>query len=113
ADVLELVAERLADAHPLAGEPDAEAADLVVPVRVVAGHAGGGRDAVGHAVDAQLRPALAPQIGRRLYAVDRADHVRELFDSLGDAAVQFAGTVDLVGRGTFCGGAANPTRCVE
>ena len=80
---------------------------------VVAGHAGGGRDAVGHAVDAQLRPALAPQIGRRLDAVDRADHVRELFDSLGDAAVQFAGAVDLVGRGALCGGAANPARRVE
>ncbi len=113
ADVLELIAERLPDAHALAGEPNAEAADLLVPVRVVAGQPGGCRDAVGHAVDAQLRPALAPQIGRRLDAVDRADHVRELLDSLGDAAVQFAGAVDLVRRGALRAGAAHPARGIE
>src|SRR5215469_9111513 len=60
ANVLELVAERLADANPLAGEPDAETPDLLVPVHVVAGQARRGGDTIRHAVDAQLRPALAP-----------------------------------------------------
>src|SRR6266436_8697485 len=96
-DVLELIAERLPDAHALAGEPDAEPADLLVAVHLVAGHAGGGGDPVGHAVDAQLRPALAPQISRRLDAVDRADYVGQFLQPLGDAAMDLAYAVDLVG----------------
>ena len=96
-DVLELIAERLADAHALAGEPDAEPADLLVAVHLVAGHAGGGGDPVGHAVDAQLRPALAPEISRRLHAVDGADHVSQFLEPLGDAAMNLADAVDLVG----------------
>ena len=96
-DVLELIAERLADAHPLAGEPDAEPPDLLVAVHLVPGHSGGGGDAIGHAIDAELRPALAPEIGRRLDAVDRADHIRQFLEPLGDPAMDFADPVHLVG----------------
>src|SRR5260370_3224414 len=113
ADVLELIAERLADAHPLAGEADAETADLLVPVRIVAGQPAGCRDAVGHALVAHALPALAPEIRCRLDAVDRADHVRELLDSLGYAPVQLADAVDLVWRGPLRAGAANPPRAIE
>src|SRR5439155_3137310 len=96
-DVLELIAERLADAHSLAGEPDAEPADLLVPVHLVAGQAGGRGNSVGHAVDAQLRPALAPKIGRRFYGIDGLDHLRQPFEPLGDAPMHFAYSVPLMG----------------
>src|SRR6516165_11448190 len=113
ADVLELIAKRLADAHPFAGEPYAETADLVVAVHVVAGRAGSCGDPVGHAVDAQLRPAFAPEIGRFLDAVDRADHRRQFLEPLGDAAMNLAHPVDLVRRGALCSGAANSTGRIE
>ena len=82
-------------------------------VHVVPGKAGGGRDAVRHAVDAQLRPALAPKVGRRLDAVDRADHRRQFFDPLGDAAMHLAGAVDVVRRRAFRRGAAHSARAAE
>src|SRR5262249_49739347 len=109
----ELVAERLADAHPLPGKPDAEPADLLVPIHVVAGEARGSRDAIGHAVDAQLRPAFAPEIGRRLDRVDRADHLGQFLEPLGDAAMALAGTIDLVFRGAPRAGAAHTARGIE
>jgi hypothetical protein len=68
---------------------------------------------VGHAVDTQLGPAFAPQIGRRLDTVDGADHVGQFFDPLGDAAMNLADAVHLVGGRALCRGAAHPSRRVE
>jgi hypothetical protein len=62
ADLLELVAERLADAHRLAGEPDLEAADAGVAQAVAGSQAGGRGHTVAHGVLHQLRQALAPEI---------------------------------------------------
>src|SRR5690606_28844497 len=70
AQLHELIAEGLSHAHRFATELDREAPDRLVVVAVLARHAGGRRDAVGHAVLTELRPALAPQVGRRLAAVD-------------------------------------------
>ena len=55
-----------------------------------AGEPGGGRHAVLHAVLAELGPALAPQVGRGLGAVDAAHHVAQFLDALGDAAMHLA-----------------------
>ena len=85
----------------------------VVPVHAVAGEASRGADAVPHAVDHQLRPALAPQIAGRLDRVDGGDHRRQLFEPPGNAAVHLADPVDLVMRGALRHGAANPPRRVE
>jgi len=60
ADLLDVIAQRLAHPHGLAAQLDREAADRVVAVAVEAGQAGRGRDAVLHAVLAELGPALAP-----------------------------------------------------
>src|ERR1700704_528356 len=72
-DPLEGVAERLADAHRFAGEPDLEAADPGVAQAAARGQPGSRGNAVAHAVLDELRPALAPQVGRRLRAVDAAE----------------------------------------
>src|SRR5215204_1351525 len=73
-DVLKPVAERLADAHALAAELDDDLTDPVVLAHRVAGEAARRGDAVMHAVDAQFRPALAPQIVGHIAGVDGADH---------------------------------------
>jgi hypothetical protein len=59
----------------LAAEADREAPQGVVPVDLIAAQAGGRRHAVAHAVQAQFRPALAPQIGGDLHAVDAGDQL--------------------------------------
>src|SRR5438552_9341390 len=96
ADLLELEAERLADAHAFAGELDLEAADRRVVRARRGGESGGGGDAVAHAVLAELRPALAPQIARRLRAVDTAEPFRQLLDARRDAPVRLADAKDRV-----------------
>src|SRR6185437_8166308 len=109
ADLLDVIAQRLADPHGFAAELDGETADRVVAVAILAGEAGRGRHAVLHAVLAELGPALAPQVGRGLGAVDAAHHVAQLLDSLGDAAMDLADTehgvlVAALGDGAADGG---------
>src|SRR5258708_16519214 len=48
ADLLELIAQGLADPHRLTADPDDEMADVRVPVDLAAGQAGGRRHAVAH-----------------------------------------------------------------
>src|SRR5712664_3466024 len=93
-DLLEPVAERLADAHRFAGEPDLEAADLVVAQAVARGQPGRRSNAVAHAVLNEFRPALAPQVGRRLRAVDAAEPLDQLLDARRDAPVRLADAED-------------------
>src|SRR5471032_172627 len=90
ADLLDVIAQRLADAYSFAAQFDREAADRVVGVAIPAGEAGRGRDAVLHAVLAELGPTLAPQVGRGLGAVNAAHHLAQLLDALGDAAMHLA-----------------------
>src|SRR5437764_3818970 len=81
ANFLQLIAERLAHSHAFAGELDLEAADGAV-VRAGRGReAGGGGHAVAHAVLTKLRPALAPEIGRGLRAIDAFEPGGELLDA--------------------------------
>ena len=89
ADVLELVAERLADPDRLAAETDHDPADHGMRVTLIAAHAGRGADAVAHAVHAQFRPAHAPQVRRCRGAVDRREHA-EFLDARRHAAVHLA-----------------------
>ena len=111
-DRVELIAERVADPDRLAGEADHDAADHVVRVALVAAHAGRGADAVAHAVDAELRPALAPQVGGRLRAVDRREHVAQLLDARRDAAMRLA-DIDRLDLEIARHGAADMARLVE
>ncbi len=97
-DLLELVAERLADADRLAAEPRLEPADPLVLRHRRAGQAGAGGNPVRHRVGHQLRPALAPQIVGRLGAVGERDEPQHLLRPLGDAAMHLAGAVDRVRR---------------
>src|SRR6202035_2800944 len=106
-DALEPVAERLANPHPFAAELDDDPPDALVLADVVAGQPARRRDAVVHAVDAQLRPALAPQIVGHLAGVDGADHRAEFLDPPGDAAMHLADPVDLVARRVLRAGAAD------
>src|SRR5205823_514991 len=112
-DVLELVAERLADPHPLAAELDDDLADALVLAHRVAGQAARRRDAVMHAVDAQLRPALAPEVVGDLAGIDGADHRPQLLDPLGHPAMHLADPVDLVPGRVFGAGAADLARRVK
>src|SRR5438105_1762319 len=112
-DVLELVAERLADPDPLAAEPDDQPADPLVLADVVAREAARRRDAVMHAVDAEFRPALAPQIVGHLAGVDGADHRTQFLDARGEAAMHLADPVDLMPGRVLRAGAADLARRVE
>src|ERR1044071_2505965 len=112
-DVLELVAERLADPNPLAAQFDDDLADAVVLAHRVAGEAARSRDPVMHAVDAELRPALAPQVVGHFAGVDGADHRAQFLDPLGYAAVHLADPIDLVPRRVFRTGAADLPRRVK
>src|SRR5882762_8701176 len=93
-DSLERIAERLADAYRFAGELDLEAADPVVAQAVARGQPGRRGNAVTHAVLDEFRPALAPQVGRRLRAVDAAEPHDQLFDARGDAPMRLADAED-------------------
>src|SRR5262245_23723735 len=68
ADLLEPVAQRLADAHRLAADFDGEMADVLVLINFAPGKAGGRRHAVAHGVVTKLRPALTPEVRRHLGA---------------------------------------------
>src|SRR4029079_10356089 len=85
---LEREAERLADANGFAGELDLEAADGVVAQEIARGEAGLRVYSVAHAGLHELRPARAPEVGRRLRAVDAREPLGELLDPLRDAAVR-------------------------
>src|SRR5262249_31236703 len=106
-DVLEPVAERLADPDPLATQFDDDLANLVVLAHRVAGQPACRRDAVMHAVDAELRPALAPEVVGDLASVDGADHRAQFLDPRRDLSVHFADPVDLVSWRVLGAGAAD------
>src|SRR5271169_5310188 len=61
ANLVEGVAERLADADRLAAEPGREISDRVVLDHVARDQAGAGRQPIAHDVGNKFRPALAPQ----------------------------------------------------
>ena len=90
-DLLQAVAQRLADADRLAAKPRREAAQRLALHDLRAGQAGACREAVLHGVGDQLRPALAPQVGGDLGAVGVADQPAHLLRALGDAPVHLAG----------------------
>src|SRR6185437_15542687 len=101
ADMLELIAERLAHTHRLAAELNRETADRVVPVAGIAREAGGRGDAIAHPIEAELRPALAPQVGRHPDAVDGGDHLGQLFGAFRHPTVHLADAEDGVLRAAF------------
>src|SRR5262249_21128767 len=113
ADLLELVADRLSDAHGFAGEPDLEAPDRIVAQAVAGSQARGRRDGVAHRVLHQLRPALAPEVGGRLRAVDRAEPPHELLDPRRDAAVRLADAENRVLVAAFRDRPADAPRFVQ
>src|SRR3954471_21293034 len=94
ADLFELVAERLADAYRFAGKADLEAPDRIVAQAVARGEPGGGGHGVTHRVLHQLRPTLAPKVGRRFRAVDSAEPLEQLLDPRRDAPVRLADAED-------------------
>src|SRR5712691_3036683 len=102
-DLLQLIAVRLPDADRFAAEPGGEAADRLVPQHLAARQAGAGGEPVGHGVDDQLRPALAPQVAGHLGAVGVADQAADLLRPLRDAAVHFAGAEYGVRRPALAG----------
>ena len=71
------------------------------------------RHAVAHAVDAQLGPALAPQVGGDLHAVDAGDHLAQLLDPRGDAAMHLADAEHRCGWRRPWHGAADLARLVQ
>src|SRR5436305_1039798 len=95
-DLLELVAERLADADRLAADTRLEAANRVDLGHLGPGQTGAGGNAVGHRIRHQFRPALAPQIVGRLGAVGMRDQAQDLLRPLGDATVDLTGAIDSV-----------------
>ena len=60
-----------------------------------------------HAVDAQFRPALAPQIVGDLAGIDGADHLAQFLDPRRDSAMHLADPVDLVAGRVLGAGAAD------
>src|SRR5262249_34877515 len=77
-DLLELVAEPLADPDRLAPEPGREMAQLVVEQYVAADEAGAGRHPVRHGVGDELRPAFAPKVLRHFCGVRERNEAADL-----------------------------------
>src|SRR5215475_282002 len=98
ADLLELVAQRLADPHRLAADFDGEMADVLVLIDFAPGKAGGRRHTVAHGVVTKLRPALAPEIRRHLGAVHHAQQFRDALGALGGETVHLADAEDRMRR---------------
>src|SRR5262249_9787648 len=101
ADLLELVAHRLADPYRLAADPDGEMADVLVLIDFAAGKAGGRRHAVAHGVVTKLRPALTPEIRRHLGAVHHAQQFHDALGALGGETMHFADAEDRMRRRTL------------
>ena len=106
-DVLEFVALRLAYPHRLTAELDDELADAIVLAHRVAAEPRRSRHTVMHAVDAELRPAFAPEVVGDPAGVDCADHRAQFLDPRGHSAVHLADPVDLVPWRVFRAGAAD------
>ncbi len=98
ADLLELIAERLADPHRFAADLDGEMTDVLVPVDVAAGQAGGSRYAIAHGVVTKLRPALTPKIRRHLGSVHHAQQFGDAPGAFAGQAMDLADTEDRVRR---------------
>ena len=113
ADLVEGVAERLADPDRLAAEPVREMPDRVVLDHVAADHAGAGRQAVAHDVGDQLRPALAPQIlgDQRAVGISHQPQTSLARSVMRPCTSPTRNTVWL--RAGFAGGAADLTRRVQ
>src|SRR6185295_8453898 len=110
---LELIAERLPDADRFAGEPDLEAANLRIAQAIARRQSRRGGNTVAHAVLHELGPALAPQVGRNLAAVDAGDPLGELLRALRDAPVRLTDAKHGVLVAALCDRAANPAGFVE
>ena len=82
ADLLELVAERLADPHGLAAELDREAADRVVAVAVGAGQAGGGRTPLPMPFCTSFDQRSPHRLVVALALSMRREHLDQLLDAL-------------------------------
>src|ERR1700754_1364361 len=106
-DLLELIAERLADADRFAAEARGEAADRLALQQLATGQPRARGQSIAHDVGDQFRPALAPQIGGRLGAVGVADQAADLFRPLRDAAVHLAGAKYGVRRAMLAGAAVD------
>src|SRR5262245_4881819 len=90
ADLLELIAEGLADPHRLTADFDGEMADVLVLIDLAPCQAGGRRHAIPHGVVTELRPALPPEIRRHLGAIDGAQQFGDTLGTLGGEAVDLA-----------------------
>src|SRR5712671_2500999 len=92
ADLFQLIAQRLADPHRLAADPDGEMANVLVLIDFAAGKAGGRRHAIPHGVVTKLRPALTPKIRGHLAAVHHTQQFGDALGTVGGAAVDLADT---------------------
>src|SRR5437763_16421391 len=66
-----------------------------------------------HPIDAELRPALAPEVVGHLAGVAGADHRPQFLDALCQAAMHLADAIDLVARRGLSAGAADLPRRIE
>src|SRR5690606_16690770 len=89
-DGLEGIAMREADLDGLGGEADRQPAGHRIAVIAIAATPRRCRDRITHRIDDQFRPALTPEVRRRLRAVDNAYHLRDFLDAWRDASVRLA-----------------------
>src|SRR5262249_205248 len=106
-NLLEYVAERLADADRLAAEPGAEVAQPVVEQNVPGDEAGRGRHPVAHRVDDELRPALTPQVSGHFGGVRGRQQAADVARALGLDAVHLADAKHRVRVAVLAAGAAH------
>src|ERR1044071_9360512 len=96
ANLIEGVAERLADADRFTAEPVREMPERIVLDDLAADQPGARGKAVPHHIGDQLRPALAPDILGDEGAVRVGEQAADLLGAVGDAAMHLADPEDRV-----------------
>src|SRR6516225_1203061 len=109
-DLLELIAERLADADRFGAKSSREATDRIVLEHFAAGKPGAGGQSVLHRVGDELGPALPPEIAGHFGAVGKRYQPAHFFGARGDAAMDLAGPKHGVRRAVLGGAAMNKPR---
>src|SRR5262249_32258241 len=112
-NLLELIAERLADPDRLAAEPGCEMPQAVVEQDVAGDEGGRSPDAVPHGVDDELRPALAPEVLRHLGGIRKREQPADFAGSVGDEPVSLADAEDSVGGAVLAARPADVTRLAK
>src|SRR5919197_6708910 len=94
ADRFEVEAVSLSHRNRFSGQLDRQLACLGAQGHVFAPHAGDCRHPIAHRIDHQLGPALSPQVGGRLGAIDRGQHTGQFFDAWRDPPMHLADAKD-------------------